>query len=90
MEEVPSIWVDRAGAKAAVTQNFTRQSKATASVIVEEVTTRDESGAVVARVPSRARRASSPRTGRPPRTAATAPTGSCSSRAVSPAIPPTS
>ena len=47
MEEVPSIWVDRAGAKATVTQNFTRQSKATASVIVEEVTTRDESGAVV-------------------------------------------
>mmetsp|Transcript_13685 Transcript_13685/g.59696 ORF Transcript_13685/g.59696 Transcript_13685/m.59696 type:complete len:645 (+) Transcript_13685:2326-4260(+) len=47
MEEVPSIWVDRAGAKATVTQNFTRQSKATASVIVEEVTTRDESGAVI-------------------------------------------
>ena len=47
MDEVPAVWVDRAGAKATVTQNFTRQSKATASVVVEEVTTRDESGAVV-------------------------------------------
>jgi outer membrane protein assembly factor BamA len=47
MDEVPSVWVDRAGAKATVTQNFTRQSKALASVVIEEVTTRDESGAVV-------------------------------------------
>jgi IAP75 family protein translocase len=47
MEEVPSIWVDRAGAKATITQNFSRQSKATASVVLEEVTARDESGAVV-------------------------------------------
>jgi hypothetical protein len=35
MEEVPAIWVDRAGAKATVTQNFSRQSKATASVVIE-------------------------------------------------------
>jgi hypothetical protein len=47
MEEVPSIWVDRAGAKATITQNFSRQSKATASLVVEEITARDESGAVV-------------------------------------------
>ena len=47
MEEVPALWVDRAGAKATVTQNFSRQSKATASVVLEEVTARDESGAVV-------------------------------------------
>ena len=47
MEEVPTIWMDRAGAKATVTQNFSRQSKATASVVIEEVTARDESGAVV-------------------------------------------
>jgi outer membrane protein assembly factor BamA len=48
MEEVPSVWVDRAGAKATITQNFSRQSKATASVVLEDVTARDESGAVVA------------------------------------------
>lgn len=43
-DEVPSIWVDRAGAKVTVTEQYTRQSKMTAGLVVEEVTTRDEQG----------------------------------------------
>ncbi|KAL3632675.1 putative translocon at the outer envelope membrane of chloroplasts 75-III [Castilleja foliolosa] len=43
IEEVPPIWVDRAGLKANVTENFTRQSKFTYGLVLEEITTRDES-----------------------------------------------
>ncbi|KAK3264374.1 Protein toc75-3, chloroplastic [Cymbomonas tetramitiformis] len=45
-DEVPPIWVDRAGAKATVTENFTRQSKLTYGLVLEEITTRDENGSV--------------------------------------------
>ncbi|KAL6967576.1 putative translocon at the outer envelope membrane of chloroplasts 75-III [Sarracenia purpurea var. burkii] len=43
VDEVPPIWVDRAGVKANITENFTRQSKFTYGLVMEEVTTRDES-----------------------------------------------
>ncbi|CAN1150525.1 Protein TOC75-3, chloroplastic [Linum perenne] len=43
VDEVPPIWVDRAGMKVNVTENFTRQSKFTYGVVMEEITTRDES-----------------------------------------------
>ncbi|CAK9327006.1 unnamed protein product [Citrullus colocynthis] len=42
-DEVPPIWVDRAGVKANITENFTRQSKFTYGLVVEEIITRDES-----------------------------------------------
>ncbi|XP_023521044.1 protein TOC75-3, chloroplastic-like [Cucurbita pepo subsp. pepo] len=42
-DEVPPIWVDRAGVKANITENFTRQSKFTYGLVMEEVITRDES-----------------------------------------------
>ncbi|PKI36046.1 protein TOC75-3, chloroplastic [Punica granatum] len=42
VDEVPPIWVDRAGLKANITENFTRQSKFTYGLVMEEVTTRDE------------------------------------------------
>ncbi|CAM6103858.1 unnamed protein product [Calypogeia fissa] len=45
-DEVPAIWVDRAGFKANLTENFTRQSKFTYGLVVEEVTTRDETSAI--------------------------------------------
>lgn len=43
VDEVPAIWVDRAGLKANITENFTRQSKFTYGLVMEEITTRDES-----------------------------------------------
>ncbi|KAJ6307793.1 hypothetical protein OIU76_017561 [Salix suchowensis] len=43
VDEVPPIWVDRAGMKANITENFTRQSKFTYGIVMEEITTRDES-----------------------------------------------
>ncbi|KAJ4725758.1 protein TOC75-3, chloroplastic-like [Melia azedarach] len=43
VDEVPPIWVDRAGLKANITENFTRQSKFTYGLVMEEITTRDES-----------------------------------------------
>ncbi|RDX89242.1 Protein TOC75-3, chloroplastic, partial [Mucuna pruriens] len=43
VEEVPPIWVDRTGVKANITENFTRQSKFTYGLVMEEITTRDES-----------------------------------------------
>ncbi|KAJ4836801.1 hypothetical protein Tsubulata_027447 [Turnera subulata] len=43
VDEVPPIWVDRAGIKANITENFTRQSKFTYGLVMEEITTRDES-----------------------------------------------
>ena len=46
MQEVPGVWVDRAGIKAGICQNFTRQSKCSLGAVLEEVTTRDDSGAV--------------------------------------------
>lgn len=46
VEEVPSVWVDRAGFKANLTECFTRQSKFTYGLVLEEVTTRDETSAI--------------------------------------------
>ena len=37
---------DRAGVKATFTENYSRQSKCTFGAVLEEITTRDESGAV--------------------------------------------
>ncbi|KZV53014.1 hypothetical protein F511_27630 [Dorcoceras hygrometricum] len=48
IEEVPPIWVDRAGVKANFTENFTRQSKFTYGLVMEEITTRDESSHISA------------------------------------------
>ncbi|KAL0460356.1 UNVERIFIED_CONTAM: protein TOC75-3, chloroplastic [Sesamum latifolium] len=48
IEEVPPIWVDRAGVKANITENFTRQSKFTYGLVMEEITTRDESSHIAA------------------------------------------
>ena len=45
-DDVPPLWVDRAGAKMSVTNNITRQSKLTYGFVAEEITTRDEGGAV--------------------------------------------
>ncbi|KAF8397439.1 hypothetical protein HHK36_016356 [Tetracentron sinense] len=43
VDEVPPIWVDRAGIKANITESFTRQSKFMYGLVMEEITTRDES-----------------------------------------------
>ena len=45
LDNVPSVWVDRAGMKASFTQNYSRQSRCTTSAVLEEITARDESGA---------------------------------------------
>ncbi|WVZ66444.1 hypothetical protein U9M48_015657 [Paspalum notatum var. saurae] len=42
MDEAPPVWIDRVGFKANITENFTRQSKFTYGLVVEEITTRDE------------------------------------------------
>lgn len=44
--EVPPIWVDRSGIKANITENFTRQSKFTYGIVMEEITTRDENSRI--------------------------------------------
>ncbi|ERN07972.1 protein TOC75-3, chloroplastic [Amborella trichopoda] len=46
MEEVPPIWVDRSGFKANIMENFTRQSKFTYGLVLEEITTRDETSSI--------------------------------------------
>ncbi|CAL5085968.1 unnamed protein product [Urochloa decumbens] len=38
----PPIWVDRVGFKATITESFTRQSKFTYGLVLEEIKTRDE------------------------------------------------
>ncbi|KAG2673374.1 hypothetical protein I3843_13G076500 [Carya illinoinensis] len=43
MDEVPPIWVDRAGVKANISENFTSQSKFTIGLVMEEITTHNES-----------------------------------------------
>lgn len=48
VDEVPPIWVDRSGVKANITENFTRQSKFTCGLVMEEITTRDESSHIAA------------------------------------------
>eukprot|EP00898_Chlorokybus_atmophyticus_P002019 jgi/Chlat1/2818/Chrsp187S02966 len=46
VEDVPSVWVDRVGVKGQLTQHYTRQSKGSAAIVLEEITTRDESGQI--------------------------------------------
>jgi IAP75 family protein translocase len=48
LQEVPGVWVDRAGFKATLCQHFTRQSRCSLGAVLEEVTTRDDSGAFCA------------------------------------------
>ncbi|KAL2456834.1 Protein TOC75-3 [Forsythia ovata] len=44
--DVPPIWVDRAGIKAKITEDFTKQSKFSYGLVMEEITTRDENGQI--------------------------------------------
>ncbi|MQM15804.1 hypothetical protein Taro_048752 [Colocasia esculenta] len=46
MDEVPPIWIDRVGFKANITENLTRQSKFTYGLVMEEITTRDETSSI--------------------------------------------
>uniref|UniRef100_A0A453IEA7 Toc75-like POTRA domain-containing protein n=1 Tax=Aegilops tauschii subsp. strangulata TaxID=200361 RepID=A0A453IEA7_AEGTS len=46
MDEAPPVWVDRVGFKANITESFTRQSKFTYGLVVEEITTRDETNSI--------------------------------------------
>ncbi|KAL3637021.1 putative translocon at the outer envelope membrane of chloroplasts 75-III [Castilleja foliolosa] len=48
LEDVPPILVDRAGVKANITENFTRHSKFTYGLVMEEITTSDESSQISA------------------------------------------
>jgi len=43
-DEVPAVWVDRSGVKLAVTETYSRQSKASYGAVLQEVHTRDEQG----------------------------------------------
>ncbi|CAL9191102.1 protein TOC75-3, chloroplastic-like [Musa acuminata AAA Group] len=45
-DEVPPVWIDRAGFKANVTENYTRQSKFTYGLVMEEITPRDETSSI--------------------------------------------
>lgn len=46
-DEVPAVWVDRAGAKIGFQESRSRNSKANYGLVLEEITTRDEQGAIV-------------------------------------------
>ncbi|DBA96635.1 hypothetical protein WJX77_012422 [Trebouxia sp. C0004] len=46
-DDVPVVWVDRAGAKIGFQETRSRSSKANYGLVIEEVTTRDEQGQVV-------------------------------------------
>jgi IAP75 family protein translocase len=46
MDEAPPVWIDRVGFKANITESFTRQSKFTYGLVVEEITTRDETNSI--------------------------------------------
>ncbi|XP_008803105.2 protein TOC75-3, chloroplastic-like [Phoenix dactylifera] len=45
-DEVPPVWIDRVGLKANITEAFTRQSKFTYGLVMEEITTRDETSSI--------------------------------------------
>ncbi|GAB2234034.1 hypothetical protein Droror1_Dr00003270 [Drosera rotundifolia] len=51
VDEIPPILVDRSGIKANVTENFTRQSKFTYGLVMEEITTRDSTSQIAAQGP---------------------------------------
>ncbi|GAB2285813.1 Putative translocon at the outer envelope membrane of chloroplasts 75-III [Dionaea muscipula] len=46
VDEIPPILVDRSGIKANITENFTRQSKFTYGLVMEEITTRDNTNQI--------------------------------------------
>ncbi|XP_038980013.1 protein TOC75-3, chloroplastic-like isoform X1 [Phoenix dactylifera] len=46
VDEVPPVWIDRVGFKANITEAFTRQSKFTYGLVMEEITTRDETSSI--------------------------------------------
>ncbi|CAL9134911.1 unnamed protein product [Musa textilis] len=46
VDEVPPVWIDRVGLKANITENFTRQSKFTYGLVMEEISTRDETSSI--------------------------------------------
>lgn len=48
-EEVPAVWVDRTGAKAGVTEQYSRNSRGSLALVAQQVTTRDETGAPCSR-----------------------------------------
>lgn len=48
-EEVPPVWVDRTGAKVAISEQYSRGSRGSLGLVAQEVVTRDESGAPCAR-----------------------------------------
>ena len=45
-DEVPAIWVDRMGGKISLHETYTRNSKGTMGVVLQEVSTRDDSGSL--------------------------------------------
>ncbi|GFQ00898.1 protein toc75-3 chloroplastic [Phtheirospermum japonicum] len=47
-DDIP-IWVDRKGIKATITEDYTKQSKFTYGLVVEDIKTRDEEGNIAAR-----------------------------------------
>lgn len=44
-EEVPPVWVDRTGAKVAISEQYSRNSCGSLGLVLQEVVTKDESGA---------------------------------------------
>ena len=48
-DEVPPVWVDRTGAKVAISEQYTRNSRGSLGLVLQEVVTRDENGAPCAR-----------------------------------------
>nr|XP_010937578.1 protein TOC75-3, chloroplastic [Elaeis guineensis] len=46
VDEVPPVWIDRVGFKANITEAFTRQSKFSYGLVMEEITTRDETSSI--------------------------------------------
>ena len=43
-DEVPTVWVDRMGGKVSLHETYSRNSKGTVGVVMQEVATRDDSG----------------------------------------------
>ena len=48
-EEVPAVWVDRMGAKVGITEQYSRASKGTLSLVAQQITTLDETGVACTR-----------------------------------------
>ncbi len=48
-DEVPVVWVDRAGAKVAITEQYSRNSSGSFGLVAQEISTLDENGALCPR-----------------------------------------